>query len=142
MINSMHSPKRIPAVGSKSQVYKGHAKHTVGGLKKDDIERVCHDGNYHYVSKKKHMMGEKKNSKLAMWRKALQEEGFMIKGDKFKKAPKKGTADYMRVKRRYESLIGKKSSPKRSSPKRSAKRRSTKRRSAKKSSKRRTPKRK
>jgi hypothetical protein len=119
----MHN-SHVPAVGSKAQVYKGHAKHTSGGLKKDNIQRVCHDGQYHYVSKKKHVMAEK-NNKLALWRQALRDEGFMIKGDKFKKAPKKGTKDYEKVKRRYDSLLGKKKH--KSSKRKSSKRKSSKR---------------
>lgn len=46
--------KKIPAVGTKSQVWNGNAKHTAGGLtKKDILRKPTGNGNYRYVSKRK-----------------------------------------------------------------------------------------
>jgi hypothetical protein len=56
---------KIPAVGSKAQVWKGHAKHTSGGLKKADILRLPAGKDkkgkikYRYVSKRKHLRAKR-----------------------------------------------------------------------------------
>ena len=46
---------KMPAVGSKAQVFHGTAKHTSGGLTKKDLMK--HKGRI--VSKKKHALGKK-----------------------------------------------------------------------------------
>ena len=47
---------KIPAVGSKSQVFHGTAKHTAGGLKLKDLMKTK---NGRIVSRKKHAAGKK-----------------------------------------------------------------------------------
>ncbi len=47
--------KKVPAVGTKAQVWHGSAKHTSGGLTKKDLMK--HKGRI--VSKKKHALGKK-----------------------------------------------------------------------------------
>ena len=46
---------KMPATGSKAQVFHGTAKHTSGGLTKKDLMK--HKGRI--VSKKKHALGKK-----------------------------------------------------------------------------------
>lgn len=46
---------KIPAVGSRAQVWHGNAKHTSGGLTKGDL--MMRKG--HIISKKKHSQGKK-----------------------------------------------------------------------------------
>jgi len=46
---------KMPAVGSKAQVWHGSAKHTSGGLTRKDLMK--HKGRI--VSKKKHALGKK-----------------------------------------------------------------------------------
>jgi hypothetical protein len=46
---------KMPAVGSKAQVWHGSAKHTSGGLTKKDLMK--HKGRI--VSRKKHALGKK-----------------------------------------------------------------------------------
>ena len=46
---------KIKAVGSKAEVYHGTAKHTSGGLKKNDLMK--HKGRI--ISRKKHAAGKK-----------------------------------------------------------------------------------
>jgi DVNP family len=46
---------KMPAVGSKAQVWHGTAKHTSGGLTKGDLMK--HKGRI--VSRKKHALGKK-----------------------------------------------------------------------------------
>ena len=46
------SPKRIPAVGTKLQVWRGEAKHTAGGLTKSKLMMNKKSGKV--VSKAKH----------------------------------------------------------------------------------------
>ena len=47
---------RIPAVGSKQQVWTGKAKHTSGGLTKDKLMK---NKQGKIVSKKKHALGQR-----------------------------------------------------------------------------------
>ena len=47
--------RKVPAVGSKAQVWHGSAKHTSGGLTRKDLMK--HKGRI--VSKKKHTLGKK-----------------------------------------------------------------------------------
>ena len=47
--------RKMPAVGSKAQVWHGSAKHTSGGLTRKDLMK--HKGRI--VSKKKHALGKK-----------------------------------------------------------------------------------
>jgi len=53
--NSMAQTRKIPAVGSKAQVWHGTAAHTSGGLTKKDLMK--HKGRI--VSRKKHALGKK-----------------------------------------------------------------------------------
>ena len=46
---------KIPAVGTKLAVFRGHAKHTSGGLTKKDLMR--HKNRI--ISRKKHILGKK-----------------------------------------------------------------------------------
>jgi len=47
---------KIPAVGSKLQVWNGSAKHTSGGLYRKDLMHTKHG---RIVSRKKHALGRK-----------------------------------------------------------------------------------
>jgi hypothetical protein len=47
--------RKVPAVGSKAQVFHGTAKHTSGGLTRKDLMK--HKGRI--VSRKKHALGKK-----------------------------------------------------------------------------------
>jgi hypothetical protein len=47
--------RKVPAVGSKAQVWHGSAKHTSGGLTRKDLMK--HKGRI--VSRKKHALGKK-----------------------------------------------------------------------------------
>jgi hypothetical protein len=49
------STRKVPAVGSKAQVWHGTAKHTSGGLTRKDLMK--HKGRI--VSRKKHALGKK-----------------------------------------------------------------------------------
>lgn len=48
--------KKMPAVGSKLQVWNGNANHTSGGLQKKDLMRTKRG---RIVSRKKHALGRK-----------------------------------------------------------------------------------
>lgn len=105
---------KVRAVGSKAAVYKGHAKHTSGGLTKKDILRlVIRRGGkkvgYRYVSKKKHAAGQKLQRRLKasgkstrrflrLWRLAIRR----VTGGRI---PRKGTAEYAKVKALYKGLL-------------------------------------
>ena len=65
--------KKIPAVGTKAQVFHGTAKHTSGGLKKSDLMKTKKG---RIVSKKKHALGKK-----AL--KTLKKAGYVAKKGKF-----------------------------------------------------------
>lgn len=71
--NQAGGAKKIPAVGSKAQVWHGTAKHTSGGLTKKDLMKTKKG---RIVSKKKHAAGKKALSRL---RKA----GYTAKKGKF-----------------------------------------------------------
>lgn len=66
--------RRIPAVGTKAQVYHGTAKHTSGGLTRKDLMKTKKG---RIVSRKKHAAGKKA---LARLRKA----GYKAKKGTFK----------------------------------------------------------
>ena len=66
--------KKIPAVGTKAQVWHGTAKHTSGGLKKSDLMKTKKG---RIVSKKKHALGKKSL-------KNLKKAGFVAKKGTFK----------------------------------------------------------
>ena len=66
--------KKIPAVGTKAQVFHGTAKHTSGGLKKSDLMKTKKG---RIVSKKKHALGKKSL-------KNLKKAGFIAKKGTFK----------------------------------------------------------
>lgn len=53
---STRKMKKVPAVGSKLQVWHGTAKHTSGGLQKKDLMYTKHG---RIVSRKKHALGRK-----------------------------------------------------------------------------------
>ena len=53
---STRKASKIPAVGSKLQVWHETAKHTSGGLHKKDLMRTKHG---RIVSRKKHALGRK-----------------------------------------------------------------------------------
>lgn len=140
--SSSHSASKVRAVGSKASVYKGHAKHTSGGLTKKDILRIVirrggKKVGYRYVSKKKHAAGRKlqrgagKGTRryLQLWRAACRK----VTGGR---VPKKGTSEYAKCKQLYRKLLA--SLPKAArSAKRSHKKRSH-RKGAKKSHKKRS----
>jgi hypothetical protein len=97
----------VKAVGSKSEVFKGLAKHTAGGLKKKDIVRkvVGRRGKktvYRYMSKKKASAGKRRGLPKALkaWRSALRRVG--AKG-----VPKKGTAAYAAAKAEFAKIMRK-----------------------------------
>jgi hypothetical protein len=52
---------KMPAIGTKAQVYHGTAKHTSGGLTKKDLMKTRKG---RIVSKKKHAAGQKAIKKL------------------------------------------------------------------------------
>lgn len=64
---------KIPAVGSRAQVFHGHAVHTSGGLKKKDL--MMHKGRI--VSRRKHAQGLKSI-------KHLKKLGYIAKKGTFK----------------------------------------------------------
>jgi hypothetical protein len=53
--------KKMPAVGTKAQVYHGTAKHTSGGLTRKDLMKTKKG---RIVSKKKHAAGKKALKRL------------------------------------------------------------------------------
>ena len=53
--------RKMPAVGSKAQVFHGHAKHTSGGLEKRDLMKTRKG---RIVSRKKHALGKKAIKRL------------------------------------------------------------------------------
>uniref|UniRef100_A0A6C0D7Z6 Uncharacterized protein n=1 Tax=viral metagenome TaxID=1070528 RepID=A0A6C0D7Z6_9ZZZZ len=71
---NMEGGAKIPAVGSKAQVWHGTAKHTSGGLVKKDLMKTRKG---RIVSKKKHAAGKK-----AL--KNLKKAGFVAKKGTFK----------------------------------------------------------
>jgi hypothetical protein len=103
---------KVAAVGSKAQVYKGHAHHTSGGLKKADIKRIkvgSRKGKvvYRYVSAKKHAAGKKLLSKMRasglgraarLWRAAL-------KATTGGRIPRKGTSEHRLAKAYFRRLM-------------------------------------
>jgi hypothetical protein len=72
--NKMMGGGKMPAVGTKAQVYHGTAKHTSGGLTKKDLMRTKRGC---IVSRKKHAAGKK-----AL--KHLHKAGFKAKKGTFK----------------------------------------------------------
>ena len=54
-------PNKIPAVGTKAQVFHSAARHTPGGLKKKDLMKTKHG---RIVSRKKHALGLKAVKRL------------------------------------------------------------------------------
>ena len=72
--NNMMGGAKIPAVGSKAEVYHGTAKHTSGGLTKKDLMKTKRG---RIVSRKKHAAGKK-----AL--KNLRKAGYVAKKGTFK----------------------------------------------------------
>lgn len=70
---------KLPAVGSKSQVFHGSAKHTSGGLTRKDLMKTK---NGRIVSRKKHAAGKKAI-------KNLRKLGYIAKKGTFKLFTKK-----------------------------------------------------
>jgi hypothetical protein len=54
--NTLMGGAKVPAVGTKAQVYHGTAKHTSGGLTKKDLMKTKRG---RIVSRKKHTLGKK-----------------------------------------------------------------------------------
>ena len=54
--NTMSGGAKMPAVGTKAQVYHGSAKHTSGGLTRKDLMKTKKG---RIVSRKKHAAGKK-----------------------------------------------------------------------------------
>lgn len=83
------APATYQRYGSKSQVYKGSAHMTKGGLTKKDIVRVKDRyGNIRYKSKDQRSMGKKKSGPRAEWTKAMKKarkeliaDGVLDKGE-------------------------------------------------------------
>ena len=82
---------KIPAVGSKAQVYHGNAKHTSGNLEKKDLMKNKHG---RIVSKKKHNLGKTKGLK------ALKKAGWFTRKGEFGAFQKKGTRKRRTARRR------------------------------------------
>jgi hypothetical protein len=59
--NNMMGGGKVPAVGTKAQVYHGTAKHTSGGLTKKDLMKTKKG---RIVSRKKHAAGKKALKRL------------------------------------------------------------------------------
>jgi len=72
--NRMEGGAKMPAVGSKLQVWNGNAKHTSGGLTRKDLMRTKRG---RIVSKKKHAAGFKAI-------KTLRKMGYVAKKGTFK----------------------------------------------------------
>jgi len=76
--NNMMGGAKMPAVGSKAQVWNGNAKHTSGGLTRKDLMK--HKGRI--VSRRKHAAGKKAI-------KNLRKAGYIAKKGTFKLFSKK-----------------------------------------------------
>jgi hypothetical protein len=72
--NTQNGGSKIPAVGTKAQVWHGTAKHTSGGLHKKDL---MHTSKGRIISKKKHAAGKKALSRL-------KKAGYVAKKGTFK----------------------------------------------------------
>jgi hypothetical protein len=72
--NRQEGGAKIPAVGTKAQVWHGTAKHTSGGLTKKDLMKTKKG---RIVSKKKHAAGQKAI-------KQLKKAGYVAKKGTFK----------------------------------------------------------
>ncbi len=72
--NGMVGGAKMPAVGTKAQVFHGTAKHTSGGLTKKDLMKTKKG---RIVSKKKHAAGQKAI-------KQLKKLGYVAKKGTFK----------------------------------------------------------
>jgi hypothetical protein len=70
--HTMKKHHHVPAVGTKLAVWRGHAKHTSGGLEKKDLMK--HKGRV--ISRKKHAAGKKAI-------KTLRKLGYIAKKGKF-----------------------------------------------------------
>jgi hypothetical protein len=77
--NMMMGGAKMPAVGSKLQVWNGNAKHTSGGLTRKDLMRTKHG---RIVSRRKHAAGQKAI-------KNLRRAGYVAKKGTFKLFQKK-----------------------------------------------------
>jgi len=76
---NMNGGAKVPAVGSKSQVFHGSAKHTSGGLTRKDLMKTK---NGRIVSRRKHAAGKKAI-------KNLRKLGYIAKKGTFKLFSKK-----------------------------------------------------
>ena len=74
---------KIPAVGSKAQVFNGSAKHTSGGLHRKDLMKTKHG---RIVSRKKHAAGKKAIKNLRKLGYIAKKGTFKL----FKKGSKRG----------------------------------------------------
>ncbi len=84
--NNMMGGAKVPAVGTKAQVFHGTAKHTSGGLTKKDLMKTKKG---RIVSRRKHAAGQKAIKKL-------RKLGYIAKKGKFslftKKSKRGGSA--------------------------------------------------
>lgn len=78
--NNVQAGGKIPAVGTKAQVWHGSAKHTSGGLTKKDLMKTKKG---RIVSRRKHAAGQKAIKKL-------RKLGYIAKKGKFSLFTKKG----------------------------------------------------
>jgi hypothetical protein len=96
----------IPAVGSRYMVMHGNAKHTSGGLKKEDLKYKV-SGGRKIVSKKVSQRATRTVPReLALWRSALKERGALRKGQFIAVSKKHTPAEYNAVMAIYESKLG------------------------------------
>ena len=86
MANTRKNNGKVPAVGSKLKVWHGTAKHTPGGLTKNDLMRTK---NGRIVSKKKHASGKKAILRLKKLGYVAKKGTFKL----FKKSSKRGGSD-------------------------------------------------
>lgn len=78
--NEVQAGGKVPAVGTKAQVWHGSAKHTSGGLTRKDLMKTKKG---RIVSRRKHAAGQKAI-------KNLRKLGFIAKKGKFSLFTKKG----------------------------------------------------
>ena len=78
----------------------GTLAHTSGGLSRKDL---TYNKNGEIVSRVKRS-DAKKSHALKDWISICKDHGYLLKGEGFKRLPKKGTKKYKTMKREYNSL--------------------------------------
>lgn len=78
----------------------GTKDHTSGGLKRSDL---TYNKKGRIVSKYKSAEA-KKNLSLNMWVKAAKKEGYLQKGETFRKMPKRGTKAHAKITKTYNEM--------------------------------------